>query len=57
MSRPSAGRALGAAVLTGLALAAGPGSATAQEPVLGFTEQPQSQRDYESRYLDGVSAD
>jgi N-acetylated-alpha-linked acidic dipeptidase len=58
MSRPSAGRALGAAVLTGLALAAGPGSATAQEPILGFTdEHAQQQRAYESNFQDRVSAE
>ena len=34
MSRPSAGRWLGAAVLSGLALAAGPAPAVAEEPIL-----------------------
>jgi N-acetylated-alpha-linked acidic dipeptidase len=58
MSRPSAGRALSAAVLSGLALAAGPASANAQEPILGFTgEHAQQQRAYESNYQDRVSAE
>jgi N-acetylated-alpha-linked acidic dipeptidase len=58
MSRPSAGRALGAAVLSGLALAAGSASANAQEPILGFTdEHAQQQRAYEGNYQDRVSAE
>ena len=56
MSRPSAGRALGVAVLCAFALGANAASALAEDPILGFTDaHSQQQRAYESRYQDGVS--
>ena len=56
MSRPSAGRALGVAVLCAFALGASAASALAEDPILGFTDaHSQQQRAYESRYQDGVN--
>jgi N-acetylated-alpha-linked acidic dipeptidase len=56
VSRPSAGRALGVAVLCALASGASATSALAEDPILGFTDaHSQQQRAYESRYQDGVN--
>ena len=46
------------AAISAAALLAAPAAAGAQESIFGFTEDgAQVQRDYEGRYLDGVSAD
>ncbi len=56
MSRPSAGRALGVAVLCAFAFGASAASALAEDPILGFTDaHSQQQRAYESRYQNGVN--
>ena len=51
-------RRFGVAAISAAALLAAPAAAGAQESIFGFTEDgAQVQRDYEGRYLDGVSAD
>jgi N-acetylated-alpha-linked acidic dipeptidase len=58
MTSPSAGRRLGVAVLTTIAVAACAAPASARVPILGFTEDSaEHQHAYESRFQNGVSAD
>src|SRR5262245_61244581 len=56
MRTPSPGRRFTAAVLSVMTFAGLAASAAAQEPISGFTERSaQAQRDYETRFQEGVS--
>jgi N-acetylated-alpha-linked acidic dipeptidase len=57
MHRLSTGRAVGTAVLAGIALLAPAASATADPPILGFTDRSAAQQQaYEARFQDRLSA-